>query len=121
MSTGRDVPPARGTTRRTGDPVWGVRIRPAARESTATRSRSFLSWCDELSGVRFTCPRCGRATAVLRRVRPSGCHPVYWLLCLSVLDRGCTITSVEVVRQLLGDALCTAEVCGVLREAPPAD
>ena len=82
-----------------------VRVRPAVHEEAVTQSRRFLSWCDELVGVRFVCPRCRRMKAVLRRWRPLGCQPLYWLLCLSVGDRRCNIMSAEVVRQLLTEGL----------------
>ena len=85
--------------------AWTVRIRPAVREGDITGSHRFLSWCDELDGVRLPCPRCGRRTAVLRRWRPVDCRPVHWLLCLSVLDRRANRMSDEVVQELLTGAL----------------
>ena len=89
-----------------------------ARESSIARSRAVLSWCDELTGVRFVCPRCARATAVMRRLRPVDCHPIYWLLCLSTVDRGCTVMSTEVMRELLGEALEPDAVSRFLGERP---
>jgi len=50
----------------------------------------------------------------MRRLRPTGCHPVYWLLCLSVIDRGGSTMSVEVARELLAEALEPDEVGRVL-------
>jgi hypothetical protein len=94
--------------------TWTVRIRPAAGEGSVTGSHRFLSWCDELGGVRFRCPRCGRHAAVLRRWRPVGCHTVHWLLCLSVLDRGPSLMSDEVVRELVADALGHQDACRLL-------
>lgn len=94
-----------------GDPpvddamAWTVRIRPAVREGDITGSHRFLSWCDELDGIRLRCPRCGRYTAVLRRWRPVDCGPVHWLLCLSVLDRRANRMSDEVLHELMADVL----------------
>ena len=88
-----------------GEIRWMVRIRPGVHEEEVTRSRRFMSWCDELAGVRFACPRCGRMKAVLRRWRPVGCRAVYWLLCLSASDRRSNVMSEEVVRQLLTDVV----------------
>jgi len=94
--------------------AWTVRIRPAAREGTVTGSHRFLSWCDELEGVRFRCPRCGRNAAVLRRWRPADCHSVHWLLCLSVLDRRPNRMSDEVAHELVTDALGHRDACRLL-------
>ena len=86
---------------RTGATRWRLRIRPGVHEEAITGSAGFLSWCDELAGVRVVCPRCGRRKAVVRRWRPVGCRTVYWLLCLSVIDRRCNFLSEEVLRELL--------------------
>ncbi len=106
---------------RAGDLGWALRIRPAVREHEITQSRRFLSWCGELTGVRFACPRCGRMKAVLRRWRPGKCQPIYWLLCLSAIDRRSNIMSEEVFRQVLAEALSPEEVSRVLgdRIQPP--
>jgi hypothetical protein len=106
---------------RAGDPDWALRVRPAVREHEITQSRRFLSWCDELTGVRFACPRCGRVKAVVRRWRPATCDPIYWLLCLSATDRRSNIMSQEVFRELLAEALSPEEVSRVLgdRNLPP--
>ena len=88
---------------------WRVRVRPAVHEEFVTQSRSFLSWCDELAGVRFACPRCGRKKAVVRRWRPVGCRAVYWLLCLSPFDRRGNCLSEEVLLQLLSDTVGPGE------------
>lgn len=98
-----------------GSHRWRLRVRPGVHEEAVTHSRSFLSWCDELAGVRFACPRCGRKKAVVRRWRPVGCHPVYWLLCLSVSDRRGNCLSEEVLRQLLSDTVGSVEACRLLR------
>jgi len=103
-----------GDTGGTCAPAWSVRIRPAVREGSVTGNHRFLSWCDELDGVRFRCPRCGRHGAVLRRWRPVGCHAVHWLLCLSVLDRGPNRMSDEVVHELLADSVGHRDACRLL-------
>jgi len=108
--------PERSTTLRTGDVRWRLRIRPGVHEEVITRSRGFLSWCDELAGVRLACPRCGRRKAVVRRWRPVGCQTVYWLLCLSVVDRQCNFLSQEVLRELLTVAVGPLEACALLGE-----
>ena len=51
---------------------------------------------------------------MLRRWRPVGCHPVHWLLCLSVIDRRANVMSDEVVRSLVTGVLGPAEACRVL-------
>ncbi len=94
---------------------WQLRVRPGVHEDAVTHSRSFLSWCDELRGVRFPCPRCGRKKAVVRRWRPVGCHPVYWLLCLSLSDRRGNCLSEEVLGQLLSDSVGSEAACRLLR------
>ena len=99
------APSRRQLATRTGEVRWMVRIRPAVHEADVIQSRRFISWCDELMGVRLTCPRCGRTKAVLRRWRPVGCRAIYWLLCLSVSDRRSNVMSEEVVRQLLTEAI----------------
>lgn len=99
---------------RTGDVRWMVRVRPAVHEEAIPQGRRFVSWCDELAGVRFRCPRCGRMKAVLRRWRPLGCQTIYWLLCLSVGDRRSNVMSEEVFRQLLTQALGPEGACEAL-------
>ncbi len=99
----------------TGGLRWRVRVRPGVHEENVTHSRSFLSWCDELTGIRFPCSRCGRTKAVVRRWRPVGCHPVYWLLCLSVSDRRGSCLSEEVLHQILSDTVGSEEACRLLR------
>jgi hypothetical protein len=84
---------------------WRLRVRTAVREQDITRSRGVMSWCDELVGVRFVCPRCGRTKAVLRRWRPMGCQSIYWLLCLSPADRRSNIMSEEVLQALVTETL----------------
>jgi predicted RNA-binding Zn-ribbon protein involved in translation (DUF1610 family) len=48
-------------------------------------NRAVVSLHDEVEGLRFSCPTCGRMDAVLRRSRREA--PMigidYWLLCLS--------------------------------------
>ncbi len=87
------------------DVRWRLRVRPVARDAAVTGNRGLLSWCDELDGVRFRCPRCRREKAVVRRWRPAGCRTVYWLLCLSVMDRRASCVSEEVLRELLIEAV----------------
>jgi hypothetical protein len=106
---------------RTGKVRWRLRVRPGVHEGDITQSRGIWSWCDELAGVRFDCPRCGRKKAVLRRWRPIGCRTIYWLLCLSVVDRRSNIMSEEVFRELLTEALGPVEASQALRTrtSPP--
>ena len=99
---------------RTGDTRWRLRVRPGVRERSITRSRTFLSWSDELDGVRFACPRCDRTRAVVRRLRPTGRDTVYWLLCPSMLDRRGRCLSEEVLRELLTEAVGAVEACALL-------
>lgn len=115
------VAPDRPAAIRTGEIRWRLRIRTGVHEEDITQSRSLLSWCDELAGVRFACPRCGRMKAVLRRWRPIGCQTIYWLLCLSVVDRRSNVMSVEVFRELLTETLGPDEASHALRTAtgPP--
>ncbi len=105
--------PERSTVR-TGDTRWRLRVRPGVHEEVITRSRGFWSWCDELAGVRVVCPRCGRRKAVVRRWRPVGCRTVYWLLCLSALDRRCNFLSEEVLRELLAATVGDQEAGALL-------
>ena len=112
------LPPDRPAATRTGELRWRLRIRPVVNEEDVTQSRTLLSWCDELAGVRFACPRCGRMKAVLRRWRPIGCQTIYWLLCLSVVDRRSNIMSVEVFQKLLTETLGPDEASQALRVGP---
>lgn len=119
MVAARDRPAAV----QTGQLRWMLQIRPAVRESEMTQSRRFMSWCDELSGARFACPRCGRTKAVLRRWRPTGCRPIYWLLCLSLFDRRSNVMSEEVFRSLLTESLGAnnARLALGTRPSPPGN
>jgi hypothetical protein len=104
----------------TGEVRWRLQIRRAVRESEITQSQRFMSWCDELSGVKFTCPRCGRMKAVLRRWKPTGCRPIYWLLCPSFFDRRINIMSEEVFREWLAQSLGPDNARLALGTRPPA-
>ncbi len=99
---GRRVEP---TPAPTADIRWRLRARPVVSDAGITGNRGLLSWCDELDGVRFPCPRCRRTKAVVRRWRPTGCRTVYWLLCLSVFDRRANCLSEEVLGELLAEAV----------------
>jgi hypothetical protein len=108
-------PPDLPEATRTADHLrWRVRVRPGVHEEAITGSPNFLSWCDELGGIRLACPRCGRHKAVVRRWTPAGCRTVYWLLCISVIDRKANCLSEEVLREVLTEARGAEVACSLL-------
>jgi len=70
---------------RKGTLRWRIRVRGVVYDGPdlpqTFSNGTIWSYHDELAGVRFACPVCGRMTAVLRKYRRK--NPTqYWLVCL---------------------------------------